>query len=81
MMDDANIQESYVEGHRARLRARYRQSGEAAVQDYESLELLLTFANERRGTTDAAHGRLGSAGSPFGRALKIHHLMVEYLPR
>ena len=34
---------NYAEGHRERLRARYRQNGEAALQDYELLELLLTF--------------------------------------
>ncbi len=41
---------AYVQGHRARLRARYRVSGEAALQDYELLELLLTFAIPRRDT-------------------------------
>jgi len=40
----------YAEGHRARLRARYRLSGEAVLQDYELLELLLTFAIPRRDT-------------------------------
>ncbi len=40
----------YAEGHRARLRARYRLNGEAALQDYELLELLLTFAIPRRDT-------------------------------
>lgn len=41
---------SYAQGHRARLRARYRMNGEAALQDYELLELLLTFAIPRRDT-------------------------------
>jgi len=40
----------YSEGHRERLRARYRLSGEATLQDYELLELLLTFAVPRRDT-------------------------------
>ncbi len=40
----------YAEGHRARLRRRYRLNGEAALQDYELLELLLTFAVPRRDT-------------------------------
>jgi len=40
----------YAEGHRTRLRARYRQNGEEALQDYELLELLLTFAIPRRDT-------------------------------
>jgi hypothetical protein len=67
--------------HRTRLPARYRQSSEAALQDYKLLELLLVFANECSDATDAEHGSLGSAGSPYGKALKIHHWMVEYLPR
>jgi DNA repair protein RadC len=37
-------------GHRERLRARYRLSGEAGLQDYELLELLLTYAIPRRDT-------------------------------
>jgi len=41
---------NYAEGHRERLRARYRLRGEAALQDYELLELLLTFAIPRRDT-------------------------------
>ena len=40
----------YSRGHRARLRARYRMSGETALQDYELLELFLTFAIPRRDT-------------------------------
>lgn len=40
----------YTEGHRERLRARYRQVGEATLQDYELLELLLTYAIPRRDT-------------------------------
>ena len=34
----------YAKGHRARLRARCLLNGEAGLQDYELLELLLTFA-------------------------------------
>jgi DNA repair protein RadC len=40
----------HLEGHRERLRARYRLSGEAALQDYELLELLLTYTIPRRDT-------------------------------
>ena len=40
----------YLKGHRGRLRTRYRLSGEGALQDYELLELLLTFAIPRRDT-------------------------------
>ena len=39
---------AYSKGHRERLRARYRQSGEPGLQDYELLELLLTYAIPRR---------------------------------
>lgn len=41
---------NYAVGHRGRLRDRYRLNGEAALQDYELLELLLTFAIPRRDT-------------------------------
>lgn len=53
----------YAEGHRARLRARYRLSGEAALQDYELLELLLTFAIPRRDTKLLAKKLLERFGS------------------
>lgn len=49
MSDDKDAKD-YTEGHRARLRARYRLSGETALQDYELLELLLTYAIPRRDT-------------------------------
>ena len=42
--------QSYMAGHRARLRARYRRGGDIALQDYELLELLLTFAIPRSDT-------------------------------
>ena len=35
-------------GHRARLRSRYLQAGENGLPDYDMLELLLTFAIQRR---------------------------------
>lgn len=79
-MIEVHESNKYAEGHRERFRARYRLSGEAALQDYELLEFLLTFANQRRDATHAAHGRLGRAGSPYGMSLKIHHEMVENLP-
>ncbi|MFQ5827965.1 MAG: DNA repair protein RadC [Candidatus Methylomirabilia bacterium] len=49
-VSDGKEGKEYAEGHRARLRARYRLNGEGALQDYELLELLLTFAIPRRGT-------------------------------
>ena len=48
---------------RARLRARFRQSGEAALQDHELLDLLLTFATPRRGTTSLAKKLLERFGT------------------
>lgn len=41
---------NYLAEHRERLRARYRLNGEAALEDYELLELLLTYAIPRRDT-------------------------------
>lgn len=49
-MGEGKDAKNYAEGHRERLRARYRLSGEAALQDYELLELLLTYAIPRRDT-------------------------------
>ncbi len=49
-MSDGKEGKNYAKGHRARLRARYRLNGEAALRDYELLELLLTFAIPRRDT-------------------------------
>lgn len=49
-MSEGQADKDYVKGHRARLRARYHQSGEEALRDYELLELLLTFAIPRRDT-------------------------------
>jgi DNA repair protein RadC len=48
--NEGRDEKSYREGHRERVRARYRLNGEAALQDYELLELLLTYAIPRRDT-------------------------------
>lgn len=53
----------YAKGHRERLRARYRRSGEAALQDYELLELLLTYAIPRRDTKLLANRLLERFGT------------------
>jgi len=50
LMTQAKRNKRHLEGHRSRLRARYRLNGDAALQDYELLELLLTFAIPRRDT-------------------------------
>jgi DNA repair protein RadC len=40
----SRTEKPHYHGHRARLRARFLQGGAATLQDYELLELLLTFA-------------------------------------
>ena len=49
-VSDRKAAKEYAKGHRERLRTRYRLNGEVALQDYELLELLLTFAIPRRDT-------------------------------
>lgn len=68
-MAEGNDVKGYADGHRARLRARYRLSGETALQDYELLELLLTFAIPRRDTKLLAKKlleRFGTLARVFG---------------
>lgn len=57
---------SYLDGHRQRLRARFLQSGLAALEDHEVLELLLTFAIPRRDVKPIAHALLHHFGSLAG---------------
>jgi DNA repair protein RadC len=54
---------SDMEGHRSRLRTRYRAVGEAGLADHELLELLLTYAIPRRDTKDLAKALLARFGS------------------
>ena len=49
-MGEGKDAKEHDKGHRERLRARYQLSGEAGLQDYELLELLLTYAIPRRDT-------------------------------
>lgn len=60
----------HTQGHRARLRARFRQHGEATLQDYELLELLLMYAIPRRDTKVLAKKPLERFGT-LARALRI----------
>lgn len=62
-VSDRKEAKEYAEGHRERLRARYRLNGEAALHDYELLELLLTFAIPRRDTKLLAKKLLERFGS------------------
>jgi len=50
-------------GHRARLRARFLEAGEQALQDYELLELLLFHAIPRRDVKPVAKALLKEFGS------------------
>lgn len=62
-MTTAKDAKAYAEGHRQRLRARYWLNGEGALQDYELLELLLSFAIPRRDTKLLAKKLLGRFGT------------------
>ncbi|MCE5335157.1 MAG: DNA repair protein RadC [Desulfobacteraceae bacterium] len=52
-----------LEGHRQRLRQRFRMDGLAGFHDHEILELLLTFAIPRRDVKPIAKALLASFGS------------------
>ncbi len=51
------------EGHRARVREKYKLSGLTGFADHEVLELLLFYANKRSDTNAAAHRLLETFGS------------------
>jgi DNA repair protein RadC len=53
----------HFHGHRQRLRRRFLQGGPAALQDYELLELLLTFAIPRADVKPLAKSLLAHFGS------------------
>jgi len=53
----------HYHGHRARLRQRFLQGGAGALQDYELLELLLTYAIPRADVKPLAKGLLQHFGS------------------
>ncbi len=54
------------EGHRGRLRARFRAVGEAGLAEHELLELLLTYAIPRHDTKGLAKALLARFGSLAG---------------
>lgn len=54
---------SYLEGHRQRLRSRFNESGLAAFEDHEVIELLLTFAIPRKDVKPIARALLDRFGS------------------
>jgi DNA repair protein RadC len=68
-----------LDGHRARLRARFRSAGADALADYELLELILFRAIPRRDTKPVAKrliARFGSFGEVLG-APEAHLAEVE----
>lgn len=58
--------EAHYHGHRERLRSRYREQGEAALADYEILELLLFRLIPRRDTKPIAKALLNRFGTLAG---------------
>ena len=75
-MKQAREAKNYVAGHRERLRARYWLSGEAGLQDYELLELLLTYAIPRRDTKLLAKKLLERFGT-LARVLEAEPQALE----
>ena len=57
---------SYIKDHRQRLRARFAQGGDAAVADYELLELVLFRAIPRQDVKPLAHKLLATLGDFSG---------------
>ena len=60
----------HYHGHRQRLRGRFLKGGAAALQDYELLELLLTYARPRADVKPLAKALLNHFGS-FTRVLDV----------
>ncbi|PST21728.1 JAB domain-containing protein [Mesorhizobium plurifarium] len=69
--------DAHYHGHRDRLRTRYREHGDAALADYEILELILFRLIPRRDTKPIAKAllaRFGTLAAVFGAPL---HLLQE----
>ena len=68
-MPAAETADAHYHGHRERLRARFRESGDSALADYEILELLLFRLIPRRDTKPIAKAliaRFGTLAGVFG---------------
>lgn len=66
--------EAHYHGHRDRLRARYREHGDAALADYEILEMLLFRLIPRKDTKPIAKaliGRFGTLAGVFGAPIAL----------
>ena len=59
------MNENLHEGHRARIRAAYRERGLLGLSDHEVLELLLTYAIPRKDVNPIAHRLFETFGSLF----------------
>ena len=66
------------EGHRERVREKYKLNGLQGFADHEVLELLLFYANKRGDTNETAHRLIASFGSlsavmeaPYEELIKI----------
>jgi len=57
------MEKPHYQGHRARLRERFRKTGFEGFQDYEALELLLTYAVPRRDVKPLAKRLIKRYGS------------------
>ncbi|KKL94484.1 hypothetical protein LCGC14_1864200 [marine sediment metagenome] len=60
------MEKPHYQGHRARLRERFRKTGFEGFQDYEALELLLTYAVPRRDVKPLAKRLIKRYGSMQG---------------
>ncbi len=65
-MPAAETADAHYHGHRERLRARFRESGDSALADYEILELLLFRLIPRRDTKPIAKALLARFGTLAG---------------
>ncbi|WP_104667298.1 RadC family protein [Ensifer adhaerens] len=66
--------EAHYHGHRDRLRARYRENGDAALADYEILEMLLFRLIPRKDTKPIAKAllaRFGTLAGVFGAPIAL----------
>lgn len=69
--------EAHYHGHRDRLRARYREQGDAALADYDILELILFRLIPRRDTKPIAKELLARFGTLSGVFGAPQHLLQE----
>ena len=76
----ASLPAPHYEGHRERLRERFREAGAAALSDYELLELLLFAGIPRRDVKPLAKELLAKFGS-FADVVAVRPAVVRILTR